>query len=78
MAVTICLVLLLILNLISILASRNTLLVGTIGLFLTVTTIIIDGNEPKAMDVYQGKTELKKTYINNVCVDSCVIFKDID
>ena len=52
-----------------------------LGIVLTlgcIVYIIRTIDEPSAMDVYQGKTELKKTYINNQCVDSCVIFKDID
>lgn len=31
---------------------------------------------PTAMDVYQGKTELKITSINDIPVDSVVIFKE--
>lgn len=72
-----CLVLLLLLSFLC-LVNGNTIIVGTIGVFLTLIAIICYVNEPKAMDVYQGKTELKKTYVNNLCVDSCVIFKDID
>lgn len=50
-------------------------IVFTLG---SIVYIIRTIDEPSAMDVYQGKTELKKTYVNNQCVDSCVIFKDID
>lgn len=31
--------------------------------------------DPSAMDVYQGKTTLEKTYRNNVPIDSTVIYK---
>ena len=75
-AVGICLILLFSFCFISaIILSNPTPLVGVI---LTVITFIYYANEPKAIDVYQGKTELRKTYINNQCVDSCVVFKDID
>lgn len=32
-------------------------------------------NEPKAIDVYKGKTELRITYEGNTPVDSAVVFK---
>lgn len=32
-------------------------------------------NEPKAIDVYKGKTELRITYEGDIPVDSMVIFK---
>lgn len=31
--------------------------------------------QPSAMDVYQGKTTLQYTIINNVKIDSVVVFK---
>ena len=31
---------------------------------------------PTAMDVYQGNTTLKKTYVNGEAVDSTVVFKE--
>ena len=34
--------------------------------------------EPSAMDVYNGKTTLQKTYIDGEAVDSIVIFKRND
>jgi len=36
---------------------------------------VIDG-QPKAMDVYQGKTTLEITYKDGIPVDSIVVFKD--
>lgn len=30
---------------------------------------------PSAMDVYQGKTTLKTTYVDSIPVDSVVVFK---
>lgn len=53
-------------------------ILGIVFTFGCILYVINSVDEPKAMDVYQGKTELKKTYINNQCVDSCVIFKNID
>ena len=41
----------------------------SIGGFVTLKSI------PSAMDVYQGKTELRKTFDGNTPVDSVVIFK---
>ena len=37
--------------------------------------IAVSLNEPTAMDVYQGKTALKYTYVDSVKVDSVVVFK---
>lgn len=50
---------------------------GIVG-FVLVTLIlpIVLDSQPKAMDVYQGKTTLEITYRDGVAVDSCVIFKD--
>ena len=33
---------------------------------------------PVAMDVYQGKTELRYKVVNGEIVDSCVVFKNKD
>lgn len=33
---------------------------------------------PEAMDVYQGKTELKYKVVDGEIVDSCVVFKNKD
>ena len=35
----------------------------------------LDNGMPTAMDVYQGKTTLKITYIDGVAVDSVVVYK---
>lgn len=32
--------------------------------------------EPKAIDVYQGKTTLKYTIVDGVVIDSVVVFKE--
>ena len=53
-------------------------ILGIAFTFGCICYMITFTSKPSAMDVYQGKTELKKTYINNLCVDSCVIFKDIN
>lgn len=42
------------------------------GLFLIIDNV---NNEPKAIDVYKGKTELRITYEGNIPVDSVVVFK---
>lgn len=36
---------------------------------------IIEENEPKAIDVYNGLTELKITKVNNIPTDTIVVFK---
>lgn len=43
-----------------------------------ILSIIVFGesiSKPTAMDVYQHKTELKKTFIGKEAVDSTVVFK---
>lgn len=35
---------------------------------------LVWNNTPTAMDVYQGNTTLKKTYVNGEAVDSTVVF----
>lgn len=55
-----------------------------LGIVLTIFCVIEIGiiiditNEPKptAMDVYQDKTTLKYTIIDNIKVDSVVVFKE--
>lgn len=42
---------------------------------LTVICIILCINEPTALDVYRGKTELEYTVIGGVHTDSTVVFK---
>ncbi len=50
----------------------------TIGAILLLSSIlsIIDKTNPKAMDVYRGKTTLEITYKDGVAIDSTVVFKD--
>ena len=38
---------------------------------------IIGVNEPKAIDVYNGLTELKITKVNNIPTDTIVVFKKL-
>jgi len=53
---------------------------GLIGALIGVAipagllTCVID-KQPKAMDVYRGKTTLQITYQDSVAVDSVVVFK---
>ena len=42
---------------------------------LFIIMVITIKGEPSAMDVYQGKTELKYTVVGNEKVDSVVVFK---
>ena len=50
---------------------------GTVGLILVIfIPPIIINSQPKAMDVYQGKTTLEITYKDGVAVDSIVVFKN--
>lgn len=45
-------------------------------IFLILMLLIIaQANKPTAMDVYQGKTTLEKTYKDNIPVDSVVVWK---
>jgi amino acid permease len=51
-----------------------------IGIFFIIEVILV-GNiikdpHPTAMDVYQGKTTLEYKVVDDVKVDSCVIFKN--
>lgn len=48
------------------------LVVGVIGLLFIIAYI---GNTPTALDVYEGKTELRTTYEGKVPIDSVVIYK---
>lgn len=48
-----------------------------IGVVLPAILLICVINEqPKAMDVYKGKTTLEITYKDGVAIDSVVVFKD--
>lgn len=48
------------------------LILGIIGLLFIIAYI---SNTPTALDVYEGKTELRTTYEGKVPVDSVVIYK---
>jgi len=51
----------------------NSIFIGIFILSMWLLYTVI--TTPTALDVYQGKTELKITYEGNVPVDSVVIFK---
>lgn len=34
-------------------------------------------NEPRAIEVYQGKTVLQRTYVDGVLTDSTVVYKNV-
>lgn len=53
---------------------NNTILWGCMSC-LTIIILIQNYNEPKAIDVYKGKTKLEIIYKNNVPIDSIVVFK---
>lgn len=49
---------------------------GAISLSISICALAsLLNKEPKAIDVYRNNTTLKITYINNVPVDTVVIFK---
>ena len=43
---------------------------------ISLITIIIYLNTPKAIDVYKNKTTLEITYKDNIPIDSVVVFKN--
>ena len=50
---------------------------GMIGVLLPAIIIAcVVSLQPKAMDVYRGKTTLEITYKDSVAIDSVVVFKD--
>ena len=50
---------------------------GIIGVAIPAVLLVCVVNEqPKAMDVYQGKTTLEVTYKDSVAIDSVVVFKN--
>ena len=51
---------------------------GMACLFSTITFVafLLYGDNPSAMDVYQGKTTLEITYKDGVPIDSVVVFKE--
>lgn len=53
-----------------------TSVVISIMIFLVIIIIVCsEYKEPKAMDVYQGRTTLEITYKNDIPIDSVVVFK---
>lgn len=52
------------------------ILMGFLGSLVVIFTML--AMMPEAMDVYQGKTELKYKVVNGEIVDSCVVFKNQD
>ena len=50
--------------------------IGFLGSLVVIFTML--AMMPEAMDVYQGKTELKYKVVNGEIVDSCVVFKNQD
>lgn len=49
--------------------------VSTIIFLVIIIIVCLENEEPKAIDVYQGKTTLEITYKDSVPVDSVVVFK---
>lgn len=47
--------------------------IGFLGSLVVIFTML--AMMPEAMDVYQGKTELRYKVVNGEIVDSCVVFK---
>lgn len=47
------------------------IIIGALLLGITIST----GKEPRAIDVYRGKTELKITYIDTIPQDTVVVWK---
>ena len=45
------------------------------GLIVAVVLLIFFGNEPTALDVYRGKTELEITSVNGIPTDTVVVYK---
>lgn len=50
------------------------LFVGFLGALFLAS--IATSSEPKAIDVYEGRTTLEITYKDSVAVDTVVVFKD--
>jgi hypothetical protein len=49
-------------------------LLGVFVGLICLTVIIVEKNEPSAMDVYKGKTTLEYTVVNGIKTDSTVIW----
>jgi hypothetical protein len=45
------------------------------GLIIALVLLIFFGNEPTALDVYRGKTELEITSVNGMPTDTVVVYK---
>lgn len=52
------------------------IIMGFLGSLVVIFTML--AMMPEAMDVYQGKTELRYKVVNGEIVDSCVVFKNKD
>lgn len=48
---------------------------GLIGIVFLAVILIIVSNEPRAINVYKGKTILEVTYRDSIPVDFTVVFK---
>lgn len=58
------------------LKTSSTCVLSAIVLLSVLTGCIMNqSNKPTALDVYQGKTALKISYVDGVPVDSVVLFK---
>lgn len=53
----------------------TSVVVSTIIFLVIIIIVCLENKEPKAIDVYQGKTTLEITYKDSVPVDSVVVFK---
>lgn len=52
--------------------------IGGLGLGIMLTGVVVGityQEEPSAMDVYQGKTAIQYTIVDDVKVDSCVVYR---
>lgn len=67
----------LILNLFDNYIDKNDAYVSNILLsIISFICVIYIANQPTALDVYKGKTELEITYKGNIPVDSVVVYKN--
>lgn len=51
------------------------LIVALLCIYSLASKFATMSEQPKAIDVYRGKTELRVTYEGKIPVDSCVIYK---
>ena len=51
-------------------------IIGAITFVITFSLAIGEYHEPKAIEVYQGKTTLEYTMRDGVVIDSVVVYKD--